>query len=270
MAVKRNPKQWQFLKKAAELGKTPHALLFYGQNNCSKRALALEFIKLLNCESKNFEARPCRTCRACRDIEKNTHPDLNIIEPQEGKEIRIAQIRELQNNLSFKPYSAPFKAAIIDKAHLLNQEAQSAFLKILEEPRGNSLFILVSEYPEMLLPTILSRVERLRFYSPPFLEKSKGEKEAINEIIKLSRENLLSRFQYVKTLAEDSNDLRGILDIWLSYFRETLLGVISGKSSNYPIMKLRKILKTIQDISFLISTTNVNARLALEILMLEL
>ncbi|MFH1423891.1 MAG: DNA polymerase III subunit [Candidatus Nealsonbacteria bacterium] len=266
----RNPKQWQFLKKTAELGKTPHALLFYGRGACGKRTLALEFIKLLNCESKSFEARPCRTCRACLDIEKNTHPDLTIVEPQESKEIKIFQIRELQKNLSLKSYSAPFKTAIIDKAHLLNQEAQSAFLKMLEEPKGNSLFILISEYPEMLLPTILSRVERVRFYSPAAREKSKEEKEAIDEIIRLSGQNLLSRFQYIKSLAEDSPDLKGLLDIWLSYFREVLLSVINGKSGDYSVAKLRKILKAIQNISFLISTTNVNKRLALEILMLEL
>ena len=276
----RNPKQWQLLKKAAELGKTPHALLFYGQGASGKRALALEFIKLLNCQDQNFEARPCLACRSCSDIEKNIHPDLTIVEPpafaeasagkQESKEIKISQIRELQKNLSLKPYSAPFKAAIINKAHLLNQEAQSAFLKILEEPRGNSLFILVSEYPEMLLPTILSRVERIRFSSPSVREKTKEEKEVIEEITKLSRQNLLARFQYAKELADSSADLKGILDIWLSFFRETLLGVINGKPSDYPVVKLRKILKTIQNISFLISTTNVNTRLALEILMLEL
>ena len=266
----KNPKQWQFLKKTAELGKTPHALLFYGQNACSKRALAIDFVKLLNCEDKNFKSRPCLTCRACLDIEKNTHPDLTIIEPQESKEIKITQIRDLQNSLSLKPYSAPFKAAIIDKAHLLNQEAQSAFLKILEEPRGNSLFILVSEYPEMLLPTFLSRVERLRFFAPVEQKKSKEEKEAMAEIVKLGGQNLFSRFQYVKALAEGATDLKEILDTWLSYFRETLLGAISGKPSDYSVLKLRKILKTIQNISFLTSTTNVNARLALEILMLEL
>ena len=266
----RNPKQRQLLRKAAELGKTPHALLFYGQGASGKRALALEFIKLLNCQDKNFESRPCLTCRSCSDIEKNVHPDLTIVEPQEGKEIKISQIRDLQNSLSLKPYSAPFKAAIIDKAHLLNQEAQSAFLKILEEPRGNSLFILVSEYPEMLLPTILSRVERIRFSSPSVREKTKEEKEVIEKITKLSRQNLLARFQYAKELADSSADLKGILDIWLSFFRETLLGVINGKPSDYPVVKLRKILKTIQNISFLISTTNVNTRLALEILMLEL
>jgi len=118
--MQKNLKQWQFLKKTAELGKTPHALLFYGQEACSKRALALEFIKLLNCEADKFELRPCLTCRACKDIEKNIHPDLTIVEPQEAKEIKITQIRDLQNNLSFRPYSAPFKTAIIDKETTAN------------------------------------------------------------------------------------------------------------------------------------------------------
>lgn len=266
----KNKKQWQFLKKTAELGKTPHALLFYGQNDCGKRAMALDFIKLLNCESENFEDRPCLVCRACKDIKKNIHTDLIIVEPEESKEIKIIQIRDLQKHFSLKAYSSPIKAAIIDKAHLLNQEAQSAFLKILEEPRGNVLFILISEYPEMLLPTILSRVERLKFYSKHSEDKSKEEKEAIDEIINLSSQNLFSRFQYAKSLSERTTDIRVILDIWLNYFREILLGVLNGKSSDYSLSKLKNILDTIQNISFLISTTNVNTRLALEILMLEL
>ncbi|MFH1780539.1 MAG: DNA polymerase III subunit [Candidatus Nealsonbacteria bacterium] len=265
-----NQKQRQFLKKTAELGKTPHALLFYGPGDTGKRDVAIEFIQLLNCEAEKFEARPCLICRVCKDIAKNTHPDLTIIEPQESKEIKIIQIRDLQKSLSLKSYSAPFKTAIINQAHLLNQEAQSAFLKILEEPKGDSLFILISEYPETLLPTILSRVERLRFFSSQVREKSKKEEVIIEEIVKASRQNLFSRFQYVKALAEDSVDVREILDIWLSYFRETLFSVINGKAGNYSIAKLKKILETIQNISFLISTTNVNKRLALEILMLEL
>ncbi len=266
----RNQKQWQFLRKTAELGKTPHALLFYGQSASGKRALALDFIKLLNCQSEQFELRPCGMCRACQDIEKNVHPDLVIIGPQENKEIRISQIRDLQNSLALRSYSAPFKAAIIEKAHLLNQEAQSAFLKLLEEPKGKTIFILISEYPEMLLPTILSRVERVRFYNTTKRERSNEEKKAIEEIIKLSRQDLFSRFQYAKKLAEEPLDLKETLDIWLGYFRETLLSAVNGEKSDYSIAKLKKILKTIESISFLLSTTNVNSRLALEILMLEL
>src|SRR3989338_6630902 len=140
----------QFLKKAAELGRIPHALLFYGQDSGEKMSAALEFVKLVN----GPEAL------------EGVRPDLVVIEPLEDKEIKIAQIRELHAKLALKSYSAPFKIAIINQAHYLNQEAQSAFLKLLEEPKGRTIFILITEYPGMLLPTILSRVERLIFYSP--------------------------------------------------------------------------------------------------------
>lgn len=262
--------KWQLFKKTAALGKIPHALLFYGQSAIGKKKIALEFIKLLNCENPVFEKRPCLICRSCQDIEKNTHPDLTIVGPQENKEIKIAQIRELQNNLSLKSYSAPFKAAIIDKAHLLNQEAQSAFLKLLEEPRGKTIFILISEYPEMLLPTILSRVERLRFYAPVGRTKTEEQKKAIAEIVKLGKQDLFSRFQYAKKLSEETGDLKELLDIWLGHFREMLLSAVNGQKSDYSVEKLMQIIKTIQNVGFLISTTNVNTRLASEILMLEL
>lgn len=264
-------KQWQFLKKTVELGKTPHALLFYGQTSIGKKVLALELIKLLNCQAENFKDRPCQTCRSCQDIEKNVHPDFFIIEPQESREIKISQIRNLYSKLSLKSYSAPFKAVIIDKAHCLNQEAQSAFLKMLEEPKGKTVFILITEYPEMLLPTILSRVERMRFYSAPTKTKrSERQKKIIADILTLGKKDLISRFQYAKELAEEPQDLKEILDVWLSYFRETLLAAINNKPKDYSIAKLSNILRTIQTTNFLISTTNVNPRLALEILMLEL
>jgi len=264
-------KQWQFLKKTAELGKTPHALLFYGQRAIGKRSMALEFIKLLNCQSETFRDRPCQICRSCQDIEKNVHPDFFIVEPQESREIQISQIRDLYSNLSLKSYSAPFKAAIIDKAHHLNREAQSAFLKMLEEPKGKTVFILLTEYPEMLLPTILSRVERIRFYSAPAkIKRNERQKRVIADISILGKKDLISRFQYAKELAEEPQDLKETLDVWLSYFRETLLAAVNNKPKSHSIAKLSKILKTIQTTNFLISTTNVNPRLALEILMLEL
>jgi len=263
-------KQWQFLKKTAELGKTPHALLFYGQDAIGKKTLALEFIKLLNCQKEKFSQRPCGLCRSCQDIEKKVHPDLFFVEP-ENKEIKIAQIRTLHNNLSLKSYSAPYKAAIIDQAHCLNQEAQSAFLKLLEEPKGKTIFILISQYPEMLLPTILSRVERLRFYAlPKNIKRNEHQKKAIAEIVKISKQDLASRFKYAKKIADEPKNLIETLDIWLSYFREILLATVNNQSKEYSVVKLRKILRTIQTTNFLISTTNINPRLALEILMLEL
>ena len=236
-------KPLQFLKKAVELGRIPHALLFYGPAADEKMSAALEFVKMVN----GPEAL------------EGVRPDLIVIEPEEDKEIKIFQIRALCAALSLKSYSAPFKAVIINQAHYLNQEAQSAFLKLLEEPRGSTIFILITEYPEMLLPTVLSRVERLRFYSSSNFVLSQGEKEKTSKII---RSDLAKLFQYAKDLTDDPQNLRKTLEVWLAYFREALL-------SNPSQLKILNILKTIQNTHYLISTTNVNSRLALEMIMLE-
>jgi DNA polymerase-3 subunit delta' len=237
-------KQWELLKKMVKLGRVPHALLFSGSSP-EKRKIALEFIKLVN-----------------GGHVKEGHPDLYIIGPQDGKEIKISQIRELHSKLSLKSYSASFKSVIIDKAHTLNQEAQSAFLKLLEEPKGQTLFILITNFPEFLLPTILSRVEHLKFYSAlPVLTDS--QKRIISEMLQVKRGDLALRFQYAKKLSEDPQSLREILETWLRYFRGILL---SGVSTPNTI----KTINTIQTINFLLFTTNINPRLALEVLMLEL
>jgi DNA polymerase III delta prime subunit len=234
-------KQWEFLKRSAKLGRIPHALLFSGSSP-EKKTVALEFIRLINGP----------------DI-KEGHADLHIIEPGESREIKISQIRELHSKLSLKAYSAQFKSIIIDQAHALNWEAQSSFLKLLEEPKGDTLFILITEYPERLLPTILSRVERLRFHSafPPCRQ------EKVKELLKIRSSDLAQRFQYAKKLSEDPAILKETLEDWLRYFRSVLLS-----DANRP--EVVKIVKTIQTIHYLISTTNVNSKLALEVLMLEL
>ncbi len=227
-------KQWQFLKKTAELGKVPHAYLFYGEA-IEKKSLALEFVKLLNCENKNFNARPCQICRSCQDIEKKIHPDLALIEP-ENNEIKINQIRELRSRFALRSYSACFKSAIIDQAHCLNQEAQSASLKLLEEPKGDALFILITEYPEMLLPTILSRVERMRFYSAPKkYQNFDYSKKIITEILEIRHQDLATRFEYAKKIAEEPQNLKERLDVWLGYFREVLIATINNQSKDYSL-----------------------------------
>ena len=86
-------KQWEFLKKAAELGKLSHAYLFYGEQQLGKKALAIEFIKFLNCQA---EQKPCQNCKNCRDIERRVYPDFILVEPnRSNKEIQIFQIKEL-------------------------------------------------------------------------------------------------------------------------------------------------------------------------------
>ena len=265
-------KQIALLKKRAETDKLSHAYLFTGEEKIGKKKVALELGPLL------FE-----------------QSELSLIEPLSTGVIEINQIRELIWKLSLKPFiSVPVpKIAVIDNAHLMTQEAQSALLKILEEPRGKTLFILITEFPEVLFPTILSRVQKIKFFpvkkeeikeylikkglkegaaeevgefsnGKPGLaisllldpEKLKNQKKIIKELMALSQTNLSFRFQYAKELSEKEN-IKEILDIWLRYFRKE-------------IYKFSNLIKQIQNINFLILTTNANIRLALETLMLEL
>ena len=285
-------KQWQFLKKSAELGRLSHAYLFSGQEKLGKKTVALEWISLL------FGQSPTR-------LLTGVHPDFILITPVQ-KEIQISQIKDLNYRVSLRPYLASFKTAIIDQAHSMNQEAQNCFLKTLEEPRGKTLLILISEYPEFLLPTIRSRSEIIKFYQVSKKEienylKEQGveEKKAqvisqisqgkpglvidflnqpqklkertavLNEIIRLTNSDLSLRFQYAQKISQMPN-LKETLNIWLSYFRENLISSLNSKVEPWKIEKLVKILEKIQSTNFLISTTNVNSRLALEILMFEL
>ncbi len=305
-------KQWKFLEKSAELGKLPHALLFCGQEQLGKKTLAVEFAKFLNCQSKN--EKPCHTCRNCQDIKKGIFPDFIFIEPDASvKEIKIFQMRELIEKLSLRPYASSFKIAVLNNAHLMTREAQNCFLKFLEEPKGKTVLILITEYPETLLPTIISRVQKIKFFpvkieeiknyfllqgvsdkeanyfsslssgkpgkalnfylNPEELEK---EKKLVSDLIKISQSDLAFRFQYVKSFSDLSqNNLKEILNGWLTYFRLILLSRFDGQKkmgdfSHYSLFKIEKIIKNIQTMMFLISSTNINSKMAFENLLIEL
>lgn len=302
-------KQWQFLKKSFKFSKIPHAFLFSGEADLGKKTIAKEFIKLLECQAEINE-RPCQKCFSCLQIQKGFYPDLTIVEPRED-EIKISQIRELSRILSLKPYAASYKTAIIDGAEKMNQEAANALLKTLEEPSGHAILILISEHPELLPATIVSRTQIIKFFPVPqneledflkkqnltekeikelillsegrpaklinFLsspEKIEEEKNRLKEINQLGQSGLPFRFNYVKKITENNESLGVILESWLRYFRGLLISNLNpgGKSDlgSYSISKLQNIIKTIENVNSLISSTNVNPRLALEMIMLEL
>jgi len=293
-------KQRNFLEQMVVSGRLPHALLFSGQEKLGKRTVALNLI------SRLFKETADR-------LLGGRHPDFILVEPiqqefgQGARQIHINQIRELSWKLSLKPIRAQQIAAIIDQAHLMTPEAQNCFLKTLEEPKGNGLLILITEYPHFLLPTILSRCEIIKFYPvkkkeiSDFLEKRGTPKEKIGkicqislgkpglaidflenpkkleereikekELIRILNSNLVRRFEYIKELIQQEN-LKEILEIWLNYFRSVLLLKLKENYKfDLSIPQLENILQQIQKTIFLISTTNINQRLALEILMLEL
>jgi len=162
----------QVLKKVLRNGHVPNAYLFYGQESIGKKFTAIEVAKALNCEVSG-PVDGCDQCPSCLKIEKRTHPDFFMLEPEKSspssKEaiLKIDAVRELQKKLVYLPYEGQTKVAIINNAERMNPQAANSFLKTLEEPPSQTLIILVASNPYQLLPTIVSRCQGIRFYPLP-------------------------------------------------------------------------------------------------------
>lgn len=270
-------KQWDFLRKKFELEKLSHAYLFVGEGQLGKKKLAKEFVKFINCQ--NRESAPCQKCFSCQAIEKGTFPDFKIITKKEDKsEIEILQIREALNFLSYKSYYGSFKVVLIDDAEKMNQEAQSCFLKTLEEPKGKTILFLITSKPDMLLPTISSRCQTLKFFRPkdfqPDSEKLAKEQIILSELLKVINADFSEKFKYIKSIDFEKQKIGDTLEVLQKYFRQLLLAKIGvGKtkeSDNYPVSKIKKVINLIETINRQTSLTNASPKLALEILLMEM
>ena len=143
--------------------RVPHGLLFWGPGGVGKRMTALAFAQALNCtEPVNHDA--CGKCRSCIRIPQGHHPDVQMIEPaKKSRNIPVSVIDQIVTMASLRPHEGRWRVTIFLDADRMHEAAQNHFLKTLEEPPGRSMFILVTEYPRMLLPTIRSRCQMVRF-----------------------------------------------------------------------------------------------------------
>lgn len=152
-----------FLKNHAKPGNTRHAYLITGSDGVGRETLALAFAKTLNCQNPPTEGEFCGRCLACRQIDEQRYPDLMILRINEGsKDLKIDQIREMQQTLALSPYQSPFRMVLIPDFQHATIGASNALLKSLEEPPSKALLILTADAKESLLETIASRCEVLR------------------------------------------------------------------------------------------------------------
>ena len=142
----------------------PHAIIIEGDKGLGKHTLARFLSLAAVCEGNNI---PCGDCRGCNMAKSGNHPDISVVAPEEGKKsIAVAQIRELRDEAYFKPHMARHRVFIIDCADTMNEQSQNALLKVLEEPPGAVMFILIAENSAALLETIISRCVCLTLSAP--------------------------------------------------------------------------------------------------------
>jgi DNA polymerase-3 subunit delta' len=154
----------EVFRRSVRSGKTSHSYIFEGIPGCGRRKTALALIQALFCTTVDDDA--CGVCPSCRKIAGGNHGDIHFVQPLPDKrDISVEQLRELQRELSLRPYEAPRKACIMEPAERMSVNAANSLLKTLEEPPGNALIILLTENANMLLPTIRSRCQLIRFSS---------------------------------------------------------------------------------------------------------
>lgn len=254
-------RQKDILRRALANGRLAHAYLFTGPEGIGKRLMALALARAIVCH----EQRGCGHCPGCRKIDHQNHPDLHLLEP-DGSSIKIEQIRIFQRELSLKPLEAPRKICLIEQAEAMTVGAANALLKTLEEPRGDTLLVLLSAQPNRLLETIRSRCQPLPFTRHPNsriqkeLEKQLGigateshvlaalsegsfkkafgkdrelyleqRRELLKTLTGFSSGSILPILDFAEQLASDKVVLPDILEIFQAFYRDVLM-TLQGRS----------------------------------------
>lgn len=293
--VQGHERQKRFLRRALSSGRLAHGYLFSGEDQLGKRTLAHRFLKNVHCSKESA----CDECHICRMFEDGTHPDTLFLEPDENGSIKIKEAKKVVRHLSLRPSLSSFKTVLIDEAHRMTPDAQNSLLKTLEEPGGYSLIVLVTNQPDSLVDTILSRLQEVAFFplrgkemsvlvegldddqkdrvinlsagrpgrvvdfveSPEYIKTEMGREE---ELIGMARSCLGDRFKFAKDLSKQSPE--DVLESWLMYFHRLLVERVANDG---PTEKLRKLLKATDETLHLMRSTSINKKIALQNLVLK-
>lgn len=199
----------------------PSAYLFAGESGIGKKLTAINLAKTLNCLKPKTPIDCCDECSSCKKIDSRTHPDFLMAAPEKG-EIRVDEIRMIEEVISLAPYEGKRKVVIVNDAETMNPSAANAFLKTLEEPPPQSIIILISASPDRLPETIRSRCSRINF-SPLAPEQCKEVIRAIdNQDAEITDSQLstLSRLSMGRPGLAISSDLMEERDWFFNLFGE--------------------------------------------------
>ena len=157
------------LKSLLSKGSLPHSSLFTGPDGIGKKTLAVLLAALANCRGKSRETGDiCGNCSSCLKALSGNHPDIYLYASESkdgsrGDSIKIEDMRNLRKEARYRPYEGKLRFFIVDEAEKMTEEAANCILKVLEEPPATTRIVLVTAFPGLLLPTILSRCQAFRF-----------------------------------------------------------------------------------------------------------
>jgi DNA polymerase III gamma/tau subunit len=144
----------QLLLETAARGELHHSIILFGGQPELLRSMAISIARVVNCETSSGEDN----CASCTKIDRGVHPDIHIVSVGDDRKlIAVEQIRDIVSGASMRPYEARTKVYIIESADAMSTSGANALLKTLEEPTRDTMFLLLTRTPELLLPTIRSR-----------------------------------------------------------------------------------------------------------------
>ncbi|MBO4325216.1 MAG: DNA polymerase III subunit delta' [Lachnospiraceae bacterium] len=258
----------EHLQQGVQTGQIGHAYIFEGDDGIGKRLTARTLAAVMQCREGGAE--PCGRCISCLQMESGNQPDV-IYVTHEKSVIGVDDIRtQLCTPMEIKPYAGPYKIFIVDEAERMNEQAQNALLKTLEEPPEYGMILLLTNNRNAFLPTILSRAVLLSFLPVaeqelvPFLMEraqipdyrarlaaalaggSPGQALTIasSEEFRKRKDNAVGIMQALpdmgdermalaaKSLAGSKEDLDGILDLMLVWIRDLLWVKAAGRKAS--------------------------------------
>lgn len=174
---------------AVKSNKILHSYMFLGTEGIGKKMIAIEFAKMILCTG---EEKYCNNCKSCIELDTDNNPDFEMIQP-DGNNIKIEQIRNMQEKIYERPVVSDKKVYIIDDADKMTKEAQNCLLKTLEEPPKNVVLILIGQNENLFLTTIKSRCMITNFQKIGNLEMRKYLEE--NYDLNNISDDILNLFQ---------------------------------------------------------------------------
>lgn len=205
----------QQLNRTIKSNNILHSYLFLGKDGIGKKIFAKEFAKMILCQN---EEKPCNNCKSCLEFENNNNPDFMQIDLEDdSKEIKVEQIRFMQEKIAEKPITSDRKVYIINDSDLMNTAAQNCLLKTLEEPPQYAVIILIASNDSKLLNTIKSRCIKIQFkkIEDNEIEKYLKEVKKIDNITKnmiLTCEGSIGKAEKLINMQEEYNQIEKIIN----------------------------------------------------------